>query len=161
VRDCSIKERTNQDLKINHEVEISRLCSEINDLRNQCNNLSSQVDKLKNDILNKDTVYGRLENELASAHRENDRLKEENNVNLNRITNEHMGEIRRWEDRERELRNRLQDCERLLKIAEDNENRIRFEYDRLREQITGNVNKIISQTFLDHHDSRAGRKLLL
>jgi len=147
MRDCSIKERQIQDLRVSHEIEGSRLANEISDLRNHISILNSNNEKLRNDLINKEAMLNRLQDENQSIIRELDREREEHQVEMNRLVNEHNNDARRWEDRERDYRNRLAECERALKFSEENENRIRLEYDKLRDQLTGNISRMIAQTF--------------
>lgn len=157
VRDISIKERQIQDLKVTHDIELSRQESEISDLRNHLSSLGTTNDKVRNDLLNRESVIGKLQNELNALGRELEREREVHQHEINRAVNEHHNDTRRWEDRERELRGRIADLERALRQVEDSEGRIRFEYERLREHLTGNINKMISQTFVEHDYSKTGR----
>lgn len=153
-RDVTMRDRRTHEIQLNHDSEISRVNGENNDLRTQIAQLRSELDKYRNDIQNKDSIVNRLESEILSQQRDFDRLKEAHSNEVNRLKIDHDGDLRRFHDLERDLRNRNLDTERQLKSTEEELYKLKIEYDRMRDQLTGNINKIISQTFVDVDHSR-------
>jgi len=158
IRDLQTRERQLQDLRIQYDGDVARLKNEANDLRRQLEMANVNIDKLRNEVTTRDAHIGRLESEINNLRREIDRVKELGIQEVNRIITNHNNEVRRWEDVERALKAKITDQEKHLRNYEDDLNRLRNEYDRLRDSISGNLNKTITQTFVDHQGYSSSRK---
>jgi len=153
IRDLHLKERQIQDLKMNFDVEVSRLRQEINDLRNQISLLSSNNDKLRGEVAVRDTNIGRLESEIVNLEREIERIKDIHTQELNRLVNDQSNERRRVDENERLLKARIAELERVQRAFEGENVKLRTDLERLKDQITGNIHKTIFQTFVDYEGS--------
>lgn len=153
-----MRDRRLHEVQLNHESELSRVKNECNDLRNQLALLRSETDKQRSDLANRDSIINRLESELVSHQRETDRFRESHSSEVNRLKIDHDADLRRFHDLERELRNRNAECEKRLKYVDEDNIRLKLEYDRMKDLLSGNISKVISQTFGDSDGRMSPKK---
>jgi chromosome segregation ATPase len=160
VRELHAKERQLQDTRLHLEGEIARLKAEVNDLRTQVTALIAANEKLKVDLVARDSTINRLDSECINIERELNRLKEIHGQEINRLVNDQLNERRRWEEAEKMLKTRLIELERLVKALEGENIKLKTDIERIKQHVSGNVNRTIFQTFVDYEVSNHGVKPL-
>ena len=70
------------------------------------------------------------------------------------MLHDHDIDLRKWEDNDRAWIQKLDDLERALRMTEEDAIKYKNEYERVRDHVRGNVNKVISQTFNEMEGSR-------
>lgn len=147
VRELQQRERESTETRIHLDQEISRHKSEINELRNQLSMTSNNLDRLKGDLIHKDGVNSKLHSEIKNLEIEINRIKDQHRMEQDRLRNDFSIERKRFEDVERSLRIRIVESEQIIHQSEEECEKIKIEYNRLRDMLHGAVAKTIDLTF--------------
>lgn len=69
---------------------------------------------------------------------------------IERLVAKNNEDIKRFQDYERNLKARIMELERLLKVSESESGKLKVDIERLKVQTAGNVHKAISEIFGDY-----------
>lgn len=123
---------------------MGRAKNDNSEMKRQVDNHLATIQRLNSEVNNKESVITRLRDEALNLRRENERVKEVNNQDRSRLINEHNNEVRRWEDIEHMNKNKMNDLEKRLRAAEEECDLVKREHQKLKETISGNINKTMS-----------------
>ena len=146
-REIQMGERQLHELRAQLEGELIRLRNENAVLRNEVNVLRTANEEFYAENSVKENRIHGLETEISRIQREFDGLNANYSNEVARLVNEQNAERRRFEEIDRHAKGKLAELERILRVSETENDRLRSDLDRIKEQVTGNVHRTIFQTF--------------
>ena len=146
-REIQMGERQLHELRAQLEGELVRLRNENGVLRNEVNVLRTANEEFYAENSVKENRIHGLETEISRIQREFDGLNANYSNEVARLVNEQNAERRRFEEIDRHAKGKLAELERILRVSETENDRLRGDLDRIKEQVTGNVHRTIFQTF--------------
>ena len=156
-RELQMRERQLQELRAQLDSELTRLKNENADLRNQVNILKEANEEFYAENSAKESRIHALETDISRIQRDFDGLKANYSNEVARLVNEQNAERRRFEEIDRHAKGKIVELERLLRVSESENDRLRGDLERIKEQVTGNVHKTIFQTF-NQYESTSPKK---
>jgi len=160
IRDLQNFERRNKENQYTFESETGRLKVEIDRLHDQLNAANSTIEKLTTEVFAKENHATRLEKEYANIERELQKFRAFHSEEIEKLKRDFDFQRRRYDDNERQLNMKIAELERNLKESQIESNQVRTEYEKLQEMLQGNINKVISQTFVTHGKTGAKYDLI-
>lgn len=148
------REALNFEKKVNDERtgwqnEERRLRGEIEKLSNALAKFDQERNRFNQEIQNRDNMIANVARENEALKKEVASLREAQRTVQERMNQEFNNERQKIANAFRELENRNRELERMLKIAEEDSNALKRDYDKIKEILQGNINNIISQTFAE------------
>lgn len=143
-------ERTLLEERTTKMSEEKRWQGEYDRLRKEVNENVSTAERAKQDIIARETTIDRLENTIEDLKRELERTRGLHKEDLERIKYEAAEDKKRWDQERRDLYDKLSESDQKLRLAENDARNLKSEHERLRELLSGNIAKVISQTFVEH-----------
>lgn len=137
-RELAARTKQLQDLKQDYDRDVGGLQHELINFQNQFNALRAENERLKKELQAKDATLARYEQELQALRAQLDKMKD--------ILNDR----KRLEDAYRALQQQLADRERQLASQEQELNKFRGVFGGLKDQLLGNIGKVIHET-VDKH----------
>jgi len=147
------RDREYHEHQIRLENELSRARSEIAELRNQFGVAVSANEKMKIDLSNKESIITRLQVDVQNLQREQNRLRDIHQQEIDRVMNDYEVDLRKWEENDRIWTIKIDELERHLRAAENDANKYKTECERIREIVNVNVNRALV-TSLNGTESR-------
>ena len=144
------KEYTAKEMRAKYEDQVGNLKKENMSLRDQVSIFESEVEKLHIEIKGKDSTIIRCQKEIANLDQELKKQKETYTQENSRIQSRIETEARRYQDNERQYRERITELERSLRESQDDHGKLKSDFQKFRDQVTGSVNYTITQTFQDY-----------
>lgn len=139
IREVQGVERKMNDERAAWQNEERRLREEIERLKVGMSKFDEERNRWRQEVQSRDEAIARMAGDVENFKRGQERLLQEHNA-----------EKKKMADALRDAENKHRELERVLRIAEEDVARSREEYDRMKEVLQGNINKLISQTFFEH-----------
>mgnify|MGYP000916103670 CR=1 FL=1 len=150
ISEIQFLERTSNETKQTFEEETLRLKAECNELRNQISILTVNGDKLRGELVNKEGLNNKLQNEVNSLEIEMNRIRDHQRIEIEKLKSDFSLERRSFEDAERSLRARIMELERQLVATGDDSEKLKREFNKMKDMLSGNVSRMIDSTLIDY-----------
>jgi len=150
VQEIKNKEKMLKDIRARFEDQIGSLKKENIDLKDQISISTSEIERLQGDLRGKDSIIAKLQTEMQSIRDEISRNKDISTQEINRLVGKNEGDIKRFQEYERQLKARIAELERMLKASQADTSKAKNDLERLKQQVTGNIDRTITQTFVDY-----------
>ena len=147
-QEIKLKENKAKEVKSALEEQIRSLRKEILDLEDQICLSRSEIEKMQVEFRARDQIINRAQAEIVNLGNENQRQKDIYIQEIDRLAARNETDQGRFQEFERQYRERLVELERQLKTSEGENVRMRNDFDKLVQKVTGNINTTISQTFV-------------
>lgn len=150
MRETQLFEKKVNDERLSWQNEDRRVREELERLKRAVGLFDEERNQWRLEVQNRDNAIRAMERDSENYKRELGRMRDALKENQDRLTHEHNAEKRRMADYMREIEGRNKELERLLAVSEEELRRARQEYDKMKEGLQGNINKLISQAFNEH-----------
>jgi len=147
-QEIQAKEAKAKEVKSSLEDQIRALRKEILDLEDQVCINRSEVEKIEVELRARDQVVNRAQVEILNLNDENQRQKDIYIQEIDRLAARNETDQNRFQEFERQYRERLVEVERELKVSEAERIRLKNDFEKLVQKIAGSINTTISQTFV-------------
>ena len=141
------KERIVKDVKTKLEDQIRALRKEIIDLQDKQSVNVSDMERLQGDLRGKDSLINKAQAEILHLNNEIQRQKEIYIKEVDRLAARNDTDQNRFQEFERQYREKMVELERNLKESQSESIRTRGDFERLREKVSGSLSVTIAQTF--------------
>ena len=141
------KERIVKDVKVKLEDQIRALRKEIIDLQDKQSVDASDMERLQGDLRGKDSLINKAQAEILHLNNEIQRQKEIYIKEVDRLAAKNDTDQNRFQEYERQYREKMVELERNLKETQSESIRSRGDFERFREKVSGSLGVTIAQTF--------------
>ena len=120
-------------------------------LKNQLREALQMNEELQSELSDREDLLRNKEYEARDASDNEYNIRDVHQQEVDKIVSGHRIERKSWEEVERALTGKIEELRKELDRSRDEGRRVKVEYNRLKDVIQGNVNKIITQAFMEHN----------
>ena len=139
------------------EKEIEKILKENRLLKNQLVEALKINEELEQEVGWKENTISKLEEDVAVLQTDGSRTKEEYHQDVEKLGSTAKEERRTWEQTQKSLKEKIEQLEASIGTSQEENAKVRREYDQLKRLLQGNITKVISKTFSEH-ETASSRK---